>query len=158
MAEYLEVFILPSTGSRFSHSRGSVSSFLFFLMMLYFFSKHFCYIKCYRCWILHWWCRYLKTGPGNLEKDVERRFSYALSREDIENAVLGGPWGQQRLLLLAWLFAPLNLLSSLKALITSLVDGLVWIGYFLFLWKYLSAYPYENFEINNVLFVSCNLN
>ncbi|PON96913.1 tRNA dimethylallyltransferase [Trema orientale] len=35
--------------------------------------------------------RYLKTGPGNLEKDVERRFSYALSREDIENAVLGGP-------------------------------------------------------------------
>jgi len=37
------------------------------------------------------WCRYLKSGPGNLEKDVERRFSYALSREDIENAVLGGP-------------------------------------------------------------------
>ncbi|KAF7821798.1 uncharacterized protein G2W53_027253 [Senna tora] len=36
-------------------------------------------------------CRYLKSGPGNLEKDVERRFSYALSREDIENAVLGGP-------------------------------------------------------------------
>ncbi|XP_061999923.1 uncharacterized protein LOC133717253 [Rosa rugosa] len=35
--------------------------------------------------------RYLKTGPGNLEKDMERRFSYALSREDIENAVLGGP-------------------------------------------------------------------
>ncbi|KAM1029607.1 hypothetical protein ACFX2A_043102 [Malus domestica] len=35
--------------------------------------------------------RYLKTGLGNLEKDVERRFSYALSREDIENAVLGGP-------------------------------------------------------------------
>nr|KYP35745.1 hypothetical protein KK1_043198 [Cajanus cajan] len=35
--------------------------------------------------------RYLKSGPGNLEKDVERRFSYALSREDIENAVLGGP-------------------------------------------------------------------
>ncbi|KAK9103802.1 hypothetical protein Sjap_021056 [Stephania japonica] len=35
--------------------------------------------------------RYLKTGPGNLEKDVERRFSYALSREDIENAILGGP-------------------------------------------------------------------
>ncbi|GMH08928.1 hypothetical protein Nepgr_010768 [Nepenthes gracilis] len=35
--------------------------------------------------------RYLKTGPGNLEKDVDRRFSYALSREDIENAVLGGP-------------------------------------------------------------------
>ncbi|PRQ60307.1 hypothetical protein RchiOBHm_Chr1g0379761 [Rosa chinensis] len=34
---------------------------------------------------------YLKTGPGNLEKDMERRFSYALSREDIENAVLGGP-------------------------------------------------------------------
>lgn len=36
-------------------------------------------------------CRYLKTGPVNLEKDVERRFSYALSREDIENAILGGP-------------------------------------------------------------------
>lgn len=36
-------------------------------------------------------CRYLKSGPGNLEKDVERRFSYALSREDIENAILGGP-------------------------------------------------------------------
>ncbi|GAV84899.1 DUF3143 domain-containing protein [Cephalotus follicularis] len=35
--------------------------------------------------------RYLKIGPGNLEKDVERRFSYALSREDIENAILGGP-------------------------------------------------------------------
>ncbi|CAL0328580.1 unnamed protein product [Lupinus luteus] len=35
--------------------------------------------------------RYLKSGPGNLEKDVERKFSYALSREDIENAVLGGP-------------------------------------------------------------------
>uniref|UniRef100_A0A0A9HZ80 DUF3143 domain-containing protein n=1 Tax=Arundo donax TaxID=35708 RepID=A0A0A9HZ80_ARUDO len=35
--------------------------------------------------------RYLKGGPGNLEKDVERRFSYALSREDIENAILGGP-------------------------------------------------------------------
>ncbi|CAI9774046.1 unnamed protein product [Fraxinus pennsylvanica] len=35
--------------------------------------------------------RYLKSGPGELEKDVERRFSYALSREDIENAVLGGP-------------------------------------------------------------------
>ncbi|KAL9237366.1 hypothetical protein vseg_011923 [Gypsophila vaccaria] len=35
--------------------------------------------------------RYLKNGPGNLEKDMERRFSYALSREDIENAVLGGP-------------------------------------------------------------------
>ncbi|XP_073119317.1 uncharacterized protein [Henckelia pumila] len=35
--------------------------------------------------------RYLKNGPGNLEKDIERRFSYALSREDIENAVLGGP-------------------------------------------------------------------
>ncbi|KAF3792802.1 hypothetical protein EJ110_NYTH10751 [Nymphaea thermarum] len=35
--------------------------------------------------------RYLKTGPGELEKDVERRFSYALSREDIENAILGGP-------------------------------------------------------------------
>lgn len=36
-------------------------------------------------------CRYLKSGPGNLDKDVERRFSYALSREDIENAILGGP-------------------------------------------------------------------
>ncbi|KAE8663280.1 Multidrug resistance-associated protein 14 isoform 1 [Hibiscus syriacus] len=35
--------------------------------------------------------RYLKNGPGNLERDVERRFSYALSREDIENAILGGP-------------------------------------------------------------------
>ncbi|XVF09992.1 hypothetical protein REPUB_Repub07fG0145900 [Reevesia pubescens] len=35
--------------------------------------------------------RYLKGGPGNLERDVERRFSYALSREDIENAILGGP-------------------------------------------------------------------
>ncbi|CAH2049283.1 unnamed protein product [Thlaspi arvense] len=35
--------------------------------------------------------RYLKGGSGNLEKDVERRFSYALSREDIENAILGGP-------------------------------------------------------------------
>ncbi|KAJ6376020.1 hypothetical protein OIU77_000902 [Salix suchowensis] len=35
--------------------------------------------------------RYLKNGPGNLEKDMERRFSYALSREDIQNAILGGP-------------------------------------------------------------------
>ncbi|XP_071712175.1 uncharacterized protein [Rutidosis leptorrhynchoides] len=35
--------------------------------------------------------RYLKSGPGNLDKDMERRFSYALSREDIENAILGGP-------------------------------------------------------------------
>ncbi|KAI3959866.1 hypothetical protein MKW92_013069 [Papaver armeniacum] len=35
--------------------------------------------------------RYLKSGPGNLEKDVERKFSYALSRDDIENAILGGP-------------------------------------------------------------------
>ncbi|KAE8721656.1 Multidrug resistance-associated protein 14 isoform 1 [Hibiscus syriacus] len=35
--------------------------------------------------------RYLKNGPGNLERDIERRFSYALSREDIENAILGGP-------------------------------------------------------------------
>uniref|UniRef100_M8C1X9 Uncharacterized protein n=1 Tax=Aegilops tauschii TaxID=37682 RepID=M8C1X9_AEGTA len=34
---------------------------------------------------------YLKSGPGNLEKDMERRFSYALSRQDIENAILGGP-------------------------------------------------------------------
>ncbi|KAK9914465.1 hypothetical protein M0R45_038244 [Rubus argutus] len=32
-----------------------------------------------------------KTGPGNLERDMERRFSYALGREDIENAVRGGP-------------------------------------------------------------------
>ncbi|KAJ9700927.1 hypothetical protein PVL29_006318 [Vitis rotundifolia] len=31
------------------------------------------------------------SGPGNVEKDVERRFSHALSREDIENAILGGP-------------------------------------------------------------------
>lgn len=36
-------------------------------------------------------CRYLKSGPGNLEKDVERKFSYALSRKDVENAILGGP-------------------------------------------------------------------
>lgn len=35
--------------------------------------------------------RYLKSGPGNLERDVERKFSYALSREDLENAILGGP-------------------------------------------------------------------
>ncbi|XVE58423.1 hypothetical protein DITRI_Ditri04bG0168500 [Diplodiscus trichospermus] len=35
--------------------------------------------------------RYLKSGPGNLERYVERRFSYALSREDIENAILGRP-------------------------------------------------------------------
>ncbi|CAF1756199.1 hypothetical protein Bca4012_044518 [Brassica carinata] len=35
--------------------------------------------------------RYLKSGPGNLERDMERRFSYALSREDTENAILGGP-------------------------------------------------------------------
>ncbi|EYU25182.1 hypothetical protein ABFS82_06G025100 [Erythranthe guttata] len=35
--------------------------------------------------------RYLKSGAGSLEKDMERRFSYALSREDIENAILGGP-------------------------------------------------------------------
>ncbi|KAG6553275.1 hypothetical protein Mapa_005009 [Marchantia paleacea] len=35
--------------------------------------------------------RYLKTGPGNLERDIERKFSYALSREDLENAILGGP-------------------------------------------------------------------
>ncbi|MCL7043908.1 hypothetical protein MKW94_004219 [Papaver nudicaule] len=35
--------------------------------------------------------RYLKSGPGNLEKDIDRRFSYALSRDDIENAILGGP-------------------------------------------------------------------
>ncbi|WOK95732.1 hypothetical protein Cni_G04439 [Canna indica] len=35
--------------------------------------------------------RYLKSGPGDLEKDIERRFSYALSREDVENAILGGP-------------------------------------------------------------------
>ncbi|KAJ8621658.1 hypothetical protein MRB53_030187 [Persea americana] len=35
--------------------------------------------------------RYLKSGPGTLEKDVERKFSYALSRKDVENAILGGP-------------------------------------------------------------------
>ena len=35
--------------------------------------------------------RYLKSGPGNLDRDVERKFSYALSREDLENAILGGP-------------------------------------------------------------------
>ncbi|KFK26894.1 hypothetical protein AALP_AA8G307400 [Arabis alpina] len=35
--------------------------------------------------------RYLKSGPGSLERDMERRFSYALSREDTENAILGGP-------------------------------------------------------------------
>ncbi|KMT16109.1 hypothetical protein BVRB_3g052730 isoform A [Beta vulgaris subsp. vulgaris] len=35
--------------------------------------------------------RYLKNGPSNLEKYMERRFGYALSGEDIENAVLGGP-------------------------------------------------------------------
>ncbi|XP_024367038.1 uncharacterized protein [Physcomitrium patens] len=35
--------------------------------------------------------RYLKSGPGNLDRDVERKFNYALSREDVENAVLGGP-------------------------------------------------------------------
>ncbi|CAM8908998.1 unnamed protein product [Rhodiola kirilowii] len=35
--------------------------------------------------------RYLKSGPGDLDKDVDRRFSYALSRDDIENAILGGP-------------------------------------------------------------------
>jgi hypothetical protein len=35
--------------------------------------------------------RYLKSGPGNLERDVERKFSYALSREDVEKAILGGP-------------------------------------------------------------------
>ncbi|KAL2608021.1 hypothetical protein R1flu_026594 [Riccia fluitans] len=34
---------------------------------------------------------YLKSGPGNLERDIERKFSYALSREDLENAILGGP-------------------------------------------------------------------
>ncbi|KAL6533268.1 hypothetical protein OROMI_027380 [Orobanche minor] len=39
----------------------------------------------------HFLFLYLKSGAGNLEKDVERRFSYALSREDIENAILGGP-------------------------------------------------------------------
>jgi len=33
----------------------------------------------------------MKSGPGNLERDMERRFSYALSREDTENAILGGP-------------------------------------------------------------------
>eukprot|EP00245_Coleochaete_scutata_P005401 TRINITY_DN18902_c0_g6_i1.p1 TRINITY_DN18902_c0_g6~~TRINITY_DN18902_c0_g6_i1.p1 ORF type:complete len:190 (+),score=32.60 TRINITY_DN18902_c0_g6_i1:82-651(+) len=35
--------------------------------------------------------RYLKSGPGNLSRDVERKFSYALSRQDLENAILGGP-------------------------------------------------------------------
>lgn len=35
--------------------------------------------------------RYLKSGPGHLDRDIERKFSYALSREDVENAVLGGP-------------------------------------------------------------------
>ncbi|CAM6122513.1 unnamed protein product [Calypogeia fissa] len=35
--------------------------------------------------------RYLKKGPGNLDRDIERKFSYALSREDLENAILGGP-------------------------------------------------------------------
>lgn len=35
--------------------------------------------------------RYLKSGPGNLQRDVERKFSYALSRLDLENAILGGP-------------------------------------------------------------------
>ncbi|CAK9213583.1 unnamed protein product [Sphagnum troendelagicum] len=35
--------------------------------------------------------RYLKSGPGNLDRDIERKFSYALSREDVENAILGGP-------------------------------------------------------------------
>jgi len=39
-------------------------------------------------------CRYLKSGPGNLDRDIERKFSYALSREDVENAILGGPWFQ----------------------------------------------------------------
>eukprot|EP00850_Spirogloea_muscicola_P024896 SM001712S03266 [mRNA] locus=s1712:718:1994:- [translate_table: standard] len=35
--------------------------------------------------------RYLKSGPGKLQRDVERKFSYALSREDLQNAILGGP-------------------------------------------------------------------
>ncbi|KAI5065433.1 hypothetical protein GOP47_0020128 [Adiantum capillus-veneris] len=35
--------------------------------------------------------RYLKSGPGKLDRDMERKFSYALSREDLENAILGGP-------------------------------------------------------------------
>ncbi|GBG71658.1 hypothetical protein CBR_g9073 [Chara braunii] len=35
--------------------------------------------------------RYLKSGPGSLSRDVERKFSYALSRKDLENAILGGP-------------------------------------------------------------------
>ncbi|MCO5595340.1 hypothetical protein L7F22_049382 [Adiantum nelumboides] len=34
---------------------------------------------------------YLKSGPGNLDRDVEQKFSYALSKEDLENAILGGP-------------------------------------------------------------------
>ncbi|RYR06551.1 hypothetical protein Ahy_B05g073872 isoform G [Arachis hypogaea] len=41
--------------------------------------------------------RYLKSGPGNLDKDVERRFSYALSREDIENATATYPIVGERL-------------------------------------------------------------
>lgn len=32
----------------------------------------------------------LKSGLGNQDKNVEIRFSYALSGEDIENAILGG--------------------------------------------------------------------
>ncbi|KAJ8621657.1 hypothetical protein MRB53_030186 [Persea americana] len=35
--------------------------------------------------------RYLKSGPGNLKKDVDRKLSYKLSREEIENAILKGP-------------------------------------------------------------------
>eukprot|EP00897_Mesotaenium_endlicherianum_P002694 jgi/Mesen1/2452/ME000158S01653 len=35
--------------------------------------------------------RYLRSGPGSLPRDVERKFSYALSRQDLENAILGGP-------------------------------------------------------------------
>ncbi|XP_057851952.1 uncharacterized protein LOC131062330 isoform X2 [Cryptomeria japonica] len=34
--------------------------------------------------------RYQNNGPGNIDR-VERKFSYALSREDLENAILGGP-------------------------------------------------------------------
>ncbi|GJP29395.1 hypothetical protein CLOM_g24267 [Closterium sp. NIES-68] len=35
--------------------------------------------------------RYLKSGPGNLGRDIERKFSYSLSREDVEKAILDGP-------------------------------------------------------------------
>ncbi|CAI5943839.1 unnamed protein product [Closterium sp. NIES-64] len=35
--------------------------------------------------------RYLKSGPGNLSRDIERKFSYSFSREDVEKAILDGP-------------------------------------------------------------------